>query len=361
MQYRPLGSTGFEVSALGFGAMRLPRDEEEAIRVIRRALDLGVNYVDTARGYGDSEIIVGKAIKPYPREQLFISTKHPVHNADGADYRRLIEEGLGRLDLDYVDVFHMHAINLRTYEDFVVAPGGPLEAMRKAKEEGLVRHLAFSFHDTPEALRRIVEDGHFEVMTVQYNLLDRANEVGIALAHERGMGVVIMGPVGGGRLGGASEAIRRLIPGGVRSTPEAALRFVLANPGVSCAISGMSTIAMVEENAATASRTEPLSPSERQQVADMLEENARLADLYCTGCRYCMPCENQVDIPGIFQLVNYYRIYGLEEYARQQYQALLNKGQAAVACQECGQCEGKCPQHLKIMEQLREAHRLLAG
>lgn len=358
MQYRPFGNTGFNVSALGFGAMRLPQDEQEAIAVIRRALDLGVNYVDTAKVYGESEVIVGKAIKGYPREQLYISSKHPVNDVDGAGYRRGIEDSLRRLDLDYLDVYHLHGIGWKGYEELVLGKG-LLDAMRQAKQDGLIRHIAFSFHDTPEALEKLILTGNFESVTLQYNLLDRANEAGMALARERGMGVVVMGPVGGGRLGGASEAIRKLIPGEVRSTPEAALRFVLANENVSTAISGMGSLAMVEENVATASRPEPLSHAEREQVAAMLVENARLADLYCTGCSYCMPCEQGVDIPGIFQLVNYYRIYGLEEYARQEYAGKVAKGKGADLCQECAQCEAKCPQHLQVMEQLREAHRIL--
>jgi len=361
MQYRPFGSTGFEVSALGFGGMRLPRDEQEAIAVIRRALDLGVNYVDTARGYGESEIICGKAIKGHARERLFISTKHPVQTSDGAVYRRLIEEGRQRLDVDYIDVFHIHSLSWSTYQEQVLAPGGPLEAMQQAKQEGVIRHLAFSCHDTPENMERLIRTGHFEVLTAQYNLLDRANEGPIALAHDSGLAVVIMGPVGGGRLGPPSSFIRRLIPRRVHSTPEAALRFVLSNPNVSCAISGMSTIAMVEENVATASRPDPLSHEERDQVAAMLQENARLAELYCTGCRYCLPCPNSVDIPGIFQLVNYYRVYGLEEYAREQYAAIQAQGHGADACQECAECEAKCPQHLLIREQLGEAHRTLCS
>ena len=360
MQYRPFGNTGFNVSALGFGAMRLPKDEQEAIAVIRRALDLGVNYIDTAKVYGESEIIVGKAIKGYPREQLYISSKHPVNENDGPAYRRGIEESLQRLDLDYLDVYHLHGIGWSTYETKIL-PNGLLDAMRQAKQDGLIRHIAFSFHDSPEALERLILTGNFESVTLQYNLLDRANEAGMALARARGMGVVVMGPVGGGRLGGASEAIRKLIPGEVRSTPEAALRFVLANPNVSTAISGMGSIAMVEENVATASRPEPLSHAEREQVAAMLVENARLADLYCTGCSYCMPCEQGVDIPAIFQLVNYYRIYGLEEYARREYAGKVAKGKGADLCQECGQCEGKCPQHLQVMEQLRQAHRMLCS
>ncbi|MFQ6115585.1 MAG: 4Fe-4S dicluster domain-containing protein, partial [bacterium] len=180
-------------------------------------------------------------------------------------------------------------------------------------------------------------------------------------------GVVIMGPIGGGRLAAPSEAIQKLIPGRVKSTPEIALRFVLSNPNVSVAISGMSTMRMVEENVATASRTEPLSRAERRQVLEALEENQRLADLYCTGCGYCIPCPNGVDIPKNFQLMNYFRIYGLREYAQKQYKLLGEKktkeGEIvpawAQACLECGECEPKCPQNIPIIEQLKETANAL--
>ncbi|MDI6783286.1 MAG: aldo/keto reductase, partial [bacterium] len=158
----------------------------------------------------------------------------------------------------------------------------------------LIHHLSFSFHDKPEALIKLVDTGAYESVTVQYNLLDRSNEKEIAYAHEKGLGVVVMGPVGGGRLAAPSEPLQNLIPSGFKSTAEAALRFVFANPNVDMAISGMNTLEMVEENAAVASRTEPLAPSEIQRMNDMLEENKRLAELYCTGCNYCMPCPHEV-------------------------------------------------------------------
>ncbi|MDP3046169.1 MAG: aldo/keto reductase, partial [Chloroflexota bacterium] len=265
MQYRKFGNTGISLSALGFGSMRLPMtadgehvDEEKAIPVLQRAYELGVNYFDTAPGYcqKESEIVVGKAIKPW-RQEILLSTKNEVENASGADWRRRLETSLRKLDQGYVDFYHMWGISWQDYVGKIDTPNGPLTEARRARDEGLIRHISFSFHDKPEALLRLIETGHFESMTVQYNLLDRANEPGIRLARERGMGVVIMGPVGGGRLAGFLPEINRLIPGGAKSTPALALRFVLANAGVGVALSGMSSVQMVEENVATVSREEP--------------------------------------------------------------------------------------------------------
>jgi len=173
------------------------------------------------------------------------------------------------------------------------------------------------------------------------------------------MGVVVMGPVGGGRLAAPSEQIKGMIKSDASSSAEVALRFVLSNPNVSTAISGMSTVEMVEENVATASREEPLLPNEKQAVEASLIENKRLMELYCTGCKYCMPCPNEVNIAENFRLMNLHRVYGLTDHARQLYKRLSNperpnRGKRAEDCIECGECEPKCPQKIKIIEQLRE-------
>ena len=201
-------------------------------------------------------------------------------------------------------------------------------------------------------------------MTVQYNLLDRRNEIPIAHANASGMGVIVMGPVGGGRLAAPSEQIRRLIPTPVASNAEVALRFVLSNPNVTCAISGMNTVEMVEENAAVASREAPLTLGERKAVEAALAEVTRLSELYCTGCRYCMPCPNEVNIPENFRLMNLHRLYGLTDYARAGYKHMSNpdrpkRGKKAEDCLECGECEPKCPQNIPIMEQLKEVAKEL--
>ena len=250
MQYRKLGNTGYEISALGFGAMRLPMrdshvDEQQAIAAIHRGFELGINYIDTALGYNneESEIVVGKAVKGW-RDRVWVSTKNPLSDRPADEWRACLEKQLRKLDLDYLDVYHCHGINWKVWEDHLSQPGKGIEAALKAKQDGLFHHLAFSFHDKAENLKRLADTGVFEIVTCQYNLLDRSNEESMAYARDRGLGVVVMGPVGGGRLAGPSEVIQGLVAGGARSTAEVALRFVLANPNVSCAISGMNTVAM---------------------------------------------------------------------------------------------------------------------
>lgn len=373
MQYRKFGNTGVEISALGFGAMRLPSqnvdgknvfDMEESARMIHRAIELGVNYFDTAPYYCDkqSESIVGKALKGY-RDRVLLSTKNPIENASGDDWRRRLEQSLTNLDTDHIDFYHMWGINWETYVEKIDVKDGPMAAARRAKEEGLIKHISFSFHDKPESLAKLVDTGNFESVLCQYNLLDTANEAGIAYAAEKGLGVVIMGPVAGGRLGQPSEAIRKLMDGKLDSSAEIALRFVIANPNVSCALSGMGSMAMVEENARTASDAAPLSEAELAKIKAAMEQNRKLAELYCTGCNYCMPCPQEINIPLNFQLMNYHRVYGLTGYARDEYAKIGTnewmKGKKAGDCVGCGVCEKKCPQKIAIRKQLRETAEVL--
>jgi predicted aldo/keto reductase-like oxidoreductase len=366
MQYRDFGTTGLKVSALGFGAMRLPMkgehvDEDQAVAVIRRAFELGVNYIDSAYFYcnHESEIVVGKALKGW-RDRVIVSTKNPDSSVDGGAWRRVLDEQMRKLDVERLDIYNFHGIGYDHFVKDIARPGGALEAARKAQGEGLFTYLSFSFHDNVQSLINLVDTGEFTSVTCQYNLLDRADEAGIAHAHEKGMGVVIMGPVGGGRLGAPSPAIQQLLPGGSKSSAEVALRFVLANPSVTVALSGMSSIEMVEENVATASREEPLSPEEREAILAQLAEKQRLAELYCTGCEYCLPCPQGVNIPANFAAMNTHRLYGLTGHAAWEYEALAKKQQSAQYCQECGECEPKCPQKIPIIEQLRETHGALA-
>lgn len=369
MQYRALGKTGLKVSALGFGTMRFKMtdghvDQEEAIKALHRAMDVGVNYFDSAVGYchSESEKTLGKALKGR-REGMIVSTKYPPwdRSLTADDCRQIIEQSLSRLDVEYIDVYHMHGMDWETWQK-VSAKGMAFEAARKAKEEGLVKHLAFSFHDDAKRMVDIVESApDMEVVTCQYNLLDRRNEESMEIVREKGLGVVVMGPVGGGRLGFPSEKLENLLPNKQVSTPELALRFVLSNPNVSVALSGMNSAAMVEENAATASDETPLTEEEMRSIGAMLEENRELSRLYCTGCEYCMPCPNNVNIPEIFRLMNLHRVWGLTDAARERYAEITasEKYEDATGCIECGQCEEKCPQNIPIIEQLKESHRAL--
>ena len=375
MQYTEFGKTGIKVSRLGFGCMRFPFtevdgkkvfNEEESIRMMHRAMELGVNYFDTAPGYCDtiSEIIVGKALKGR-RNQVYLSTKYPTEVGTGDDYEKKLEISLKKLDTDYIDFYHFWGISLDTWEKKLDTPDGPLARALKLRDQGVIRHISFSFHDKPENMMEIIRRGQGQLASVlcQYNLLDRANEDAIAFAHEQGLGVTIMGPVGGGRLGAPSQVIQDLLPGKVQSSAEMALRFVMNNPNVNIALSGMSSMEMVEENARVASVMSPLSAEENARVDAMMEENRRLAELYCTGCNYCMPCPKGLNIPEIFKMMNYHRVYGLTDYAKKTYAAIGSgnlKFQNAASCVGCGQCEKKCPQHLHIREQLRVTHDTLS-
>jgi predicted aldo/keto reductase-like oxidoreductase len=308
-----------------------------------------------------SEAIVGKALKGR-RDRVKVSTKLPLEEGcTPASARAMLEGSLKKPDVDYIDYYHMWGISWEAYEGKF--RGAICDAMMKARDEGLIKHLSFSFHDEPESLFKLVDTGCFESVLCQYNLLDRANEKAISYAREKGLGIAVMGPVGGGRLGAPSPAIQSLMPGVTRSSAETALRFVLSNPDVCCALSGMGSMAMVEENVEIASRPSMLTDAEKAQVVASLEEKRKLADLYCTGCGYCMPCPQGVDIPKNFELMNLDRVYGLTAAAKAGY-AHLGKdwdkdSLPASNCAECGLCEDKCPQKIEIMKRLKETDEAL--
>jgi predicted aldo/keto reductase-like oxidoreductase len=372
MLYRSLGRTGLKVSQLGFGAMRLPVvgsgptvavNRELAIPMLHRAFESGVTYVDTAVGYlnQDSQRAVGEALKGW-RDRIVVSTKNPAYTTDEAVWWKNLEDSLERLQVQRIDVYHHHGVNAEKFDQFVM----PVMSrwMQKAKDQGLIGHIAMSFHDTTEVLKRIIATGYPEVITLQYNLLDRQHAEAIDMAHARGIGIVVMGPVGGGRLGAGDDGpLAQAVPG-IRRVPELALRFVLSNPNVSLALSGMSTMTQVEENTRTASDPVALNEADRAAVASHLERMKTMAQLYCTGCGYCLPCPQGVAIPDIFGRYNLGRVYGLWDPARKGYAAIGKNpkvvAKQADACVECGLCEEKCPQKIPIRNQLKEAHKALA-
>lgn len=371
MLYRTFGNTGIQISTLGFGCMRLPTDQidgksvinqEKTTEMLLRAVELGVNYFDTAPGYcdGNSEIAVGKALQSV-RDQIYISTKCSIQES-GAHLQGELEQSLRKLNTDYIDFYHFWGIGKQQLDTLFALKDGPVSAAQRAKEQGLIRHLSFSFHDKPEVMKELVDTGLFESVLCQYNLLDRSNEEGIRYAASKGLGVVVMGPIAGGRIGAPSDTIAAMLPGKVQSSAEIALRFVIASEGVHCALSGMQNLQMLEENHKTASVETPLTPKEKAKIDSALDENKKLAELYCTGCKYCMPCPNQVNIPLNFEAMNYHKVYGLTQHAKNIYRDISpekDRGEKAEKCVQCGICEEKCPQKIKIMEQLQDvAHTL---
>jgi hypothetical protein len=374
MVYKEFGKTGIKMSALGFGAMRLPMrgegdnaevNDELAIPMMHRAFELGVNYIDTAPLYCDklSEAAVGRAVKGR-RDKIYVSTKDPMTDETADGFFSRLEKSLKNLDMDYIDFYHFWGINLEGFKYWDALADGPFQAAERAKSQGLIKHLSFSYHDKPENLRPIIDSGRFETMLVQYNLLDRSNEGAIAHAKQKGMGVVVMSPVGGGRLGAPSELIRGLLKEKPTSTAEMAMRFVLANPNVDIALSGMSTMAHVEENAVIAAKTGHLTDDELSQIKKMMEENKKLAELYCTSCDYCKPCPAGIEIAHLFGIMNTHRVYELTEHSIKSYNDTIRgkewiKSASPLSCTKCGVCETKCPQKLPIIKQLEETHKTL--
>ena len=370
MIYRKFGNTGEVISALGFGCMRFPEyekdgkmyvDIEKTDEMIAEAYKLGVNYFDSAPYYcnKNSEAALGHGVKAF-RDKILLSTKFPGEGAEQPGmYRRRLDTSLKNLDTDHVDFYHFWGIN-RKYFDEVMIPCGLLEEARKAKEEGLIRHISFSFHDEPSAIKHIIDGAEergvpMESMLVQYNLLDRSNEEMLTYAQSKGLGTVAMGPVGGGRLSAPTELYAKLTGGASIPTYELAFKFVLGNPDLNCALSGMQTLDMVKQNAALASKAEGFSKDEWQQLGSAMEDLKKFSELYCTGCKYCQPCPAGIEIPAIFNMYTYHNVYGLTGHAQHMFNEYVKKGGKLHAdCKNCGFCEKKCPQHLQIRELLQK-------
>ena len=367
MKYRDFGKTGAKVSALGFGAMRLPTtgegddvcvDLDKAVPLLERGLDSGINYIDSAWAYLNktSETAVGHAIKGRDRDKLYIATKNPI-DTDVKEWRKRLDLQLEKLDTDYIDFYHIHSLQWRAFRK-KAEPEGYMKELHKARDEGLIRHISFSCHDSPHNTMSLIDTGEFSSMLVQYNLLHRYNDAAIARAREKGMGVSVMGPVGGGRI----DFMSRLNPREGRTVAELALRFALANEGVGVALSGMSTIEMIEENCATADIEGPLSKVEEEDIGAMLEQLQGLDDLYCTGCGYCLPCPSGVNIPANFLLLNYELVYNFGGGMSEAYNKGLKRAKASADfCTECGECVEKCPQDIPIPERLRDVAKQFAS
>jgi hypothetical protein len=363
MRYSLLGKTGMNVSALGFGCMRLPMkgasvDRDLSTPMLRRAVDLGINFFDSAIGYcnHDSEKALGDAMQGI-RHKVFLSTKNGNHQAAPAEWRRHLENSLTYLRTDYLDLYNHHGINWDVFvKNLDPSKDGLTKEMLRAKEEGLVRHVGFSFHDHPDSLKKLADTGIFENVILQYNLLDQANAEAMHYAREKGMGIVVMGPVGGGRLGLKSDTIADLTGGEAKSTVEAALRFVWAHPAVNIALSGMETMAMLEENIHIAETARPFTKDQVAALDRAVAERKKKSGLYCTACRYCTPtCPQSIPIPETLEALNNYLIYGLKDHALNQYAGLNVK---SVECIACGKCLDKCPQKIDIPDRMRQAAKL---
>ncbi|MFP4200589.1 MAG: aldo/keto reductase [Clostridia bacterium] len=377
MQYRTLGKTGLEVSALGFGLMRLPRsgdepsdiDEDRAIELIHHAIDNGVNYLDTAYGYhgGESERLTAKVLKGGYRDRVHVMTKLPSYLVETEDdFERLLNEQMEKLDCEFIDVYLIHALNRERWDN--VSSLGITEFLDRARADGRIGATGFSFHDDRAVFKEIVDAYDWDACLIQLNFMDydyQAGVEGMRYAAERDMGIAVMEPLRGGKLAGrVPEEVKRLwkTMHPERTPAEWAFRWVCNHPEVAVVLSGMGKMEELEENLKTFEDALPNSLSD-EELALIDRVRAVYLDriaVGCTECGYCMPCPQGVNIPEIFKNYNDLTMYDDVETTRRSYESMLRDGKAYPACVDCGLCVEACPQGIQIPEVLEEAHEALS-
>ncbi len=383
MRYRKLGKTNQEVSILGFGAMRLPMvgnpkgmagfdpnipiDEVQATKMVECAVESGVNYFDTAYGYhgGKSETFLGKALRPH-RSKVMISTKLPPFMIKKPeDFEKIFNEQLGKLQTDYLDVYLVHGIDSNSWTR--MKEMGVLEFLDRLRNRGQIRFAGFSFHDELKVFKQIVDAFDWDLCQIQYNFYDQvyqAGKEGLSYASSRGLGVVIMEPLRGGRLTEKIPAQIQAIWDSAKSkrTPaEWAMRWVWNHAEVSLVLSGSSTLEQLQENIRVAddATADSLTAEEISLIEQVRAEYRKMLKVDCTGCGYCMPCPNGVNIPHNFSLYNDVFLFDGKEHSRFFYNKFMTPEQRASGCFECGLCEPKCPQKIQIMEALKQVEQVL--
>ena len=373
MLYHKFGKTNEMVSILGFGCMRLPLlpggdpskiDEELSTKLIRYAIDEGVNYIDTAYPYhgkgmgsgGQSEPFVGKALKNGYRDKVKIATKLPSWLIKTrTDMDKYLNEQLNRLETETIDFYLVHALNSTLWEN--VKKAGIAEFLDQAIRDGRIKHAGFSFHDNQENFSEIADGYDWSFCQIQYNYLDeefQAGRKGLDYAANKGLGITIMEPLRGGKLAAnLPEAVQNVFKNAnPKWTPaEWALRWVWDHPEVTLLLSGMNSMEQVVENIKIAQTATVNSFTAREK--DFIEEVKNVyrqrLKVDCTACNYCMPCPSGVNIPGCFTFYNNYSMFGREEL----YHRMLQPEQRASACTDCGQCETQCPQSIAIIGELK--------
>lgn len=392
MQYKEFGNLGFEISRFGMGCMRLPVrkneagqeeiNEEEAIKMIRYAVDNGVKYIDTAYPYhgGQSEIVVGKALKDGYRERVKLATKSPVWLVNSnEDFDKYLDEQLKKLGVEYVDFYLLHALDKERWEKLKKL--NVFDFLDRAKKSGRIKYAGFSFHDELPVFKEIIDSYDWNMCQIQLNILDefsQAGAAGLRYAGSKGIPVVIMEPLRGGKLGqkipeevkqiygsfnhNKNEVSEKNTGNQSRSPVEWAFRWLYNFPEVAVILSGVSTLDQLKDNI----RIFESAPS-NCMTPDELDITRRVREFYesrtkvgCTGCSYCMPCPSGVSIPDVFHLYNNASIFDAYKESSAHYNHLIKAGKDASNCKECGRCQELCPQGIEIIQKLKEAHKALS-
>lgn len=373
MKYRTFEKTGEKVSLLGIGTMRLPVldgdsgkiDEDEAIKMIRHGIDSGINYVDTAYMYhnGTSEVVTGKALKDGYREKILLADKMPVWLAkEPEDQQKIFDEQLKRMDVDYFDMYLIHNI-----DEFIwkrVLEFDTIKFVEKMKDEGKIKNIGFSFHgETPQFFKEVIDYFPWDFCQIQLNYMDtkiQAGLEGLKYAGSKGIPVVIMEPLKGGKLTDVlPDSIKEYWDSAPikRSPAEWALRWVADQPEVMTILSGVSSMEQLEENTRVLSEAEPNSLTDKElEIIEVVgKKYNELIPYSCTNCKYCMPCPQKVSIPDIIENRNEWELFNHNPKIKDDYLTFVAPKRRASVCIDCGECESKCPQHLPIASIMKES------
>jgi predicted aldo/keto reductase-like oxidoreductase len=349
MAKRILGRTGWKISVIGFGAIKLPQiSQKECDSLLNRAIDLGINFVDTADCYGDSEEKIGKALNKR-RGEFYLSTK--VDERDGSGVLKKLDRCLRRLRTDWIDLVLFHDVRGSDYEK--IFEKGGLEALERAREQGKVSQIGMSIHQSIPMMKKAIDSGVFSVLMVAYSAIDEDHLTAdlLPMAREKGVGVIAMKPLAGGKLVDPLKGWNRNYFKG-ESSAQVCLRYILTNPHVTCAIPGMTNLKELQENVKVGEDPKSLTPEE---IAVLMDWVGEVGKGFCRNCGYCLPCPEGISIPDIFRFEGYYERYGMKRWAIEKYRLLPVR---AEACSSCEQCRERCPYGVPIPERLREAQKI---
>ncbi len=363
MYYKEYGNTGMKVSAIGLGTMRYDDDDiaagrfEKCAGIPLYALEKGINYWDSAPFYCDdkSEIVTGIALSQVKRSDVYVTSKtnfgtlgdNPTRDA----FRKRLETSLDRLKTDYIDFYHMWCmLNLESWQKHMEVL---YKFFEEAKSEGLIRNIVFSSHMQGNDIERVVETGRFKGMLIGYNALNyRFRQSGIEAAHQNGMGVVVMNPLGGGMIPQNPDAFRYLTEGTDLTVPQAALRFVASHKEITITLAGCTTKEHIDDAVKAVENLEE-KPA-KEIVEDYADKGVALNNL-CTGCGYCKGCPKGIEIPKFMDSYNQKIFTGKDDAVKERLDGHWGIAKEPAAdCIACGKCERACTQHLPIIERLKE-------
>lgn len=370
MKYREFGKTGEEISILGFGCMRFPQldgkiNEKEATKMVRYAIDNGVNYIDTAYPYhnGESELVVGRILKDGYREKVNLATKLPSWEISSReDMDKYFNEQLEKLQTDHIDFYLVHALDKGLWDNLV--KNDIFDFLDEIKKTKKVRYIGFSFHDKYEVFEEIIDSYNWDFTQIQYNYLDeeyQAGTKGLEYANKKGMGVIIMEPLRGGKLANnlPTDILEIIEKSNTKKSPaQWAFKFLYNKPHIGIVLSGMSTMEQVIDNIRICE--EDGTPSSMNLADQMIIEDLRdklkaKIKINCTDCKYCMPCTNGVNIPACFECLNNASMFNdTEGIKNNMYKYLIEQDSDSSKCIECGKCEKSCPQHIDIINKLKQ-------